>query len=556
MSIKTRLLITLSALSALLVAIIAAGWIFLSLSNASISTVFLDRVVPLRDLKAVSDLYGVNIVDTAHKVRAGTLSWSDGIATIETARSGIHQHWQAYVGTYLIDDEKRLVAQAEPLMATADTAAGSLLDIFRTKNKAALEEFVNTKLYPSIEPVGKVMDALSAVQQRVAEEEFHRSQSNYSLAEWIMSIGAGLSFAMIAFALWTTFARVVRPITRITGAMTAVAAGRLDTEIPALGQTDEVGNLASALQTFKANAQERQKLLAEQAERDAQAETEKRRLMNALADEFQANVSQVVDAVASAATQMQASASSMTQAAEQTTRQSTAVMGATEQASASVQSISSATEELSSSIAEIGRQVSQSAKIGARAVEDVARSTNSVHGLSEVAQKIGQVIALINDIASQTNLLALNATIEAARAGDAGKGFAVVASEVKALANQTAKATEDIAAQVTAIQGATRETVEAIQGITTTIHEMSEIATSVASAVEEQGAATAEIARNIQQTAAGTQEVASNISGVTTAATSAGKTASEVLQAAGSLSERSTELRGQVDNFLAKVRAA
>jgi methyl-accepting chemotaxis protein len=273
-------------------------------------------------------------------------------------------------------------------------------------------------------------------------------------------------------------------------------------------------------------------------------------------DDFEANVKAVVDTVASASTELQSNAQSMSATAEETNRQSSAVAAASEQATANVQTVASAAEELASSVAEIGRQVSQSASIAAMAVDEAKRTDATVQGLSEAAQKIGEVVRLISDIASQTNLLALNATIEAARAGEAGKGFAVVASEVKSLANQTAKATEEIAAQIGAIQSSTNDAVGAIQSIGKTIGEINDIASSISAAVEEQGAATREIARNVQEASQGTTEVSSNIAGVTQAAGETGSAASQVLSAAGELSSQAERLKAEVESFLTTVRAA
>ena len=274
-----------------------------------------------------------------------------------------------------------------------------------------------------------------------------------------------------------------------------------------------------------------------------------------LADNFETSVKAVVETVSSGATEMQGSAQTMASTAEETSRQATAVAAAAEQASANVQTVASAAEELSNSIQEISRQVAQSNAIARNAVDEAKKTNDKVRGLAEAANKIGEVVKLITDIASQTNLLALNATIEAARAGEAGKGFAVVASEVKSLANQTAKATEEIAGQIGAIQSATGEAVEAIQGIGSTIGQISEIATAIASAVEEQGAATREIAGNVQQAASGTREVTHNIGGVTQAAGETGESATQVLNAAGELSRQAETLRGQVEEFLREVRA-
>jgi PAS domain S-box-containing protein len=283
---------------------------------------------------------------------------------------------------------------------------------------------------------------------------------------------------------------------------------------------------------------------------------EKNRAMAQLAGAFEASVGGIVDTMSSAAREMQTTAAAMASTAEETSRQSTAVASASEEASVSVQTVASATEELASSVGEISRQVSTSSAIASKAVAESERTDHLVKGLAEAAQKVGAVTGLIREIASQTNLLALNATIEAARAGEAGKGFAVVASEVKSLANQTGKATEEISAQIAAMQNATRDTVAAIQSIGTTIGQINEIATTIAAAVEEQGAATQEISRHVQQVAAGTREVSGNIAGVTQAAGETGAASGRVLSAAGELSRQGEELRTQVARFLTEVRAA
>jgi methyl-accepting chemotaxis protein len=278
------------------------------------------------------------------------------------------------------------------------------------------------------------------------------------------------------------------------------------------------------------------------------------RELGAKADAFERDVKGVVGSVAAAAHQMEGLARTMSGTAEETSRQSTTVAAAAEEATTNIQTVAAAAEELSASISEISRQVASSASIASGAMEEAGRTNTMVRSLSDAADRIGQVVKLINDIASQTNLLALNATIEAARAGDAGKGFAVVANEVKSLANQTAKATDEIAAQIAAVQGATRDAVGAIGSIATTIGQINEIAGTIAAAVEEQGAATQEIARNVQQAAMGTQEVTGTIARVSQAATETGGAARDVLTAATELAGNSTTLERQVDRFVSQIR--
>jgi methyl-accepting chemotaxis protein len=371
----------------------------------------------------------------------------------------------------------------------------------------------------------------------------------------IIAIGMGLTLT-VALALWIGLTRISRPVVRMGEAMRALASGDTSVAIPGVGRRDEIGQMADTVQVFKDNANEADRLRVANERQKAEAEAERRASMLKLAGDFETGIKGVVNSVASQATEMQSSAQVMTHTAETATQQATAVAASVEQASANVQTVATSAEELSASVLEIGRQVEQSSKIASQAVSEADRTNTTVEGLNHAAQRIGEVVQLIETIAGQTNLLALNATIEAARAGDAGKGFAVVASEVKSLASQTARATEEIRAQIGEIQGATGQTVEAIRSIGTTIRQMSEIATTIASAVEEQGAATREIASNVHQAAQGTGDIATNIEGVRRAAGDTGAAATQVLSAAGELSRQSETLRHDVDQFLATVRAA
>jgi len=365
----------------------------------------------------------------------------------------------------------------------------------------------------------------------------------------------GVMAALIAFMAITLQRAIARPITTMTLAMRHLAEGDRTVEVPALGRGDEIGLMAQAVQVFKDNAIRTDRMTAER-QAEQMARDERTRRIETLTRDFDQAIGSVLDLVSQAAGQMENTAQAMTSNADRSNQQASNVAAATEQASASVQTVASAAEQLSASISEIGRQVEQSAHVSQTASEEANRTNETVRGLADSSARIGEVVNLINDIASQTNLLALNATIEAARAGDAGKGFAVVAGEVKHLANQTAKATEEIGAQIGAVQSATEAAVVAIGAIVTRIQEINGIAGAIAAAVEEQSAATAEIARNVQQAAQGTNEVASNIGGVSQSAAETGEAAAQVLISARSLSQDATDMKSVVDRFLDGVRAA
>ena len=365
-----------------------------------------------------------------------------------------------------------------------------------------------------------------------------------------------LAMAAVALTIAILVGRLIsRPIVDMTTVLGRLADKDYDAAIPALDQVNEIGRMAKAIEILKERSRAADKLDEERRAEEA-AKLARSAAIAGLTQGFGSDVDAVVSGLAQSASKMQTDARAMSTTAEETNRQAVAVAAASEEASTNVETVAAAAEELSASIAEIGRHVTESARIAGKAVENATRTNASIENLAEAAQKIGDVVKLINDIAGQTNLLALNATIEAARAGEAGKGFAVVASEVKSLATQTAKATDDIAAQIGAIQGATGAAVDAIKEISGTIRQISEIATTIASAVEEQGAATKEIARNVQQASAGTTDVSANIAGVTESAGQTGQVAGHVLIAAQSVSDQVQQLKVRVDGFLTKIRAA
>jgi methyl-accepting chemotaxis protein len=375
------------------------------------------------------------------------------------------------------------------------------------------------------------------------------SQRNLLLGTAVILVAA----VLLAFLLGRGLSR---PLAAITAVMNRLSSGDTQVTIPGSDRKDELGTMAVAVDVFRRNMIEALTLREAQEASKQQAELEKKALQRQMADRFEADVKSVVGAVAQSTKDMQRVASEITTSVNGASERAAAAAAASEEASASVSTVAAATEELASSVAEIGRQVTHSSGVADNAVAKAGETTEMVGSLAAAGEKIGDVLRLIGAIASQTNLLALNATIEAARAGDAGRGFAVVASEVKELASQTAKATEEIAGQVSAIQSATGNCVTAIGGISDTIREISGIATTIAAAVEEQDSATREIARSVQQAAAGTSEVSLNVAGASQAADQSRALAENVLVASGELSQHATALFKSVDTFLAGLRDA
>ena len=399
-------------------------------------------------------------------------------------------------------------------------------------------------------------------------------------------ISTSIVIMLVAFAVlfFLYLKNAFKPLKHLVFVINKVIEGDREIEVPIARSKDEIGAITDAVNQLKITLmrsdemeiekEEREKQAAadrrqqrEEAEKKRLAEEAKERLINEGKEqklkflteatrEFENQIGGIIQVVSNAINQLQASSTSMANVAARTSDQTQTVAHASEEASTNVQTVSTAADELTSAIREISQQVAESSSVSRVAVSEAKNSHESVKGLVASVAQISEVIELINDIAEQTNLLALNATIEAARAGDAGKGFSVVAAEVKNLATQTAKATEQISSQIAAIQASTDAAAASIDGIGETISQIDEIAVAISSAIEEQSAATNEIARNIEQASVGTQEVSSNIVHVKEGATEVGSAADDIESSTCELSEQADSLKSVVDQFIIKIREA
>lgn len=468
-------------------------------------------------------------------------------AEIETVR----ENMRTLLASLQNPVRRRLAAQFDAQVNTFEGHYGEIVSLIETRNGILRDRL------DSIGP--ELMAGYNSVLSTVVDTQ--NTLGPQASADVATTLRNTTIIAVVAFALGVAAAFLIGrllsgSIARVVGRMNELAGGQLDIEIIGAERKDELGDMARALLVFQENGREKVRIEAEQKEAEAAAEAEKSRAMDAMADDFEANVNGVVTAVSSAAEQMVGLAEVLSEAANRASERSTAVAAASEEASTNVGTVAAASEEMSNSISEVSERVGQAASMTSDAAMSAEDSTQMVGKLAVGAQTIGNVISMISDIAEQTNLLALNATIEAARAGEAGKGFAVVATEVKTLAEQTAKATEQISTQITGMQGDTDAVVSAIEKIGGMIKELNSTSSSIAAAVEEQHSATQEIARNTQQAADGTQEVSENISEVSSAVEQTGSAANDVKAASSQLVGEAQRLRENVGQFLANVRAA
>ncbi|WP_206931357.1 methyl-accepting chemotaxis protein [Roseococcus thiosulfatophilus] len=555
LSVANKLRLGIGGLLALLLLLAAGAMLAINRMDAASRQV---TTVWLPSLDVAGELNDLALTLRRRELTLGVVTEPARVAVVLESMRTLPERLNAALDRYrpliVLPEERRIIRELEVALRAHLALNQRLMQAHAAGNIEQVRALAGEG-GPGINTITSLLDELRSLNSSEARRAGAEVEAVGRFGDTLIIV-LGLIALLVGIAIAVMLTRsITGRLVNLSGAMDKLAKRDYAFTLKETADKDELGAMARAVDTCRAGLQEADRLAAEQA---AAAERRAARAarVDALVKEFEAEAADVLRAVSSAATELSATANGMTATAEEGSRQATTVASASQQTSGNVQTVAASTEELSSSIAEVARQVRETASITTRAAETARQTDGTVRSLADAANRIGDVVRLISDIAGQTNLLALNATIEAARAGEAGKGFAVVASEVKSLAAQTAKATEEIAAQITAMQTETQRSVEAIAAIGKTVEELNATTAQVAAASEEQAAATREIGRAVAEAAQGAEETSRSAANVKEGAERTGEAAKDLKGASSELAQQSERMRGQVDRFLADIRAA
>jgi methyl-accepting chemotaxis protein len=554
-SIRQRLTAILGGLTVLLLALMGVAYLINDAADRAMQTVLADRVIPLRELKAISDAYAVDIVDTSHKVRGGGFNFQRGVASVEHSIETIAARWKAYTSMSLTAAEKHLVGEVEEQKAATDQGVRALLAILRAAEADALARFNDERLYPIIEPMTAALDKL--VTYQISESTLAARQASVDAQRnaQLMWIGLVAGAAFLFYAFRVVFLDILRPLVRLTRSVAQIGAGELDRPVPDQKRRDELGSMAGVIERLRLGSLELRQIETGRRQQSAEEIERRDRLIGSIKG-FGDKVSTAVAMVNRSAAGIGLTSSVLAESASDTARRaSSAELGLNGNTEA-IQSMAAATSELSSAIEEVSTQGSQIVD----SVETMAMRANLAGSrlgeLGDIAVKAEAAIDLITAVADQTNLLALNATIEAARAGEAGRGFAVVASEVKTLAAQAGRATADIRDLIGSMNDTAAALQDAIGDVLKGIGDLKAVAVFVKTAVEEQAKSTASISRSIEETAQASSIVLTDVQGMSRAAQETGDAAQGVATIAEDLTAASRRLEADMAEFAASMQAA
>lgn len=513
-----------------------------------------EHVGPLMQLKAISDAYAVTIVDTTHKTAAQTMSWEDGVKSVRDSEAIVLASWKAFRKKSLAPEEKTIAGEYSTMMEKAAPFLSKIIKTMEAKDEVGLKGIAAKELYPIIDPLTEKIDGLIKFQLKAIEGQMNAAEREGAIAVAFQIAGGGVLLFVLVLGLIVVTRQVIQPLTRIRSGMVKLASGDTSVEFPDARRNNELGEMARSVEMFRENELERRRIEI-RAREERQQEIKRQTGVERIVTEFRNSITEVRRTLDAEFGTMRDASGNLTGIASQAANGVVAAREAADFSSANISTVRNAANELTEASRQISEQVDKANDRVCMAMEAAKRTDRDISGLADLAGKVGAIVGIINTIAEQTNMLALNATIEAARAGDAGRSFAVVASEVKTLADQTAKATEEISAQIVAIQSATGQAVSSIHEITEAVAEIELQTSAIATAVSAQETSTHEIARSITAASEGSQRAASNVSGVTQSIDRTAQQASRLAGVSDQLGHAAATLSRSVDSFLADIAA-